>query len=346
MLKSVIARLQNPLSSVLHIGAGMGNDLALYQAVGVDQIVMAEADPQLAAELRARLVGVPQVKVVQAAVSGDPEPRPFFITNFPELNSLRRPRALRDLFPGLRILSEKPVTPISPAELIPEQAEDTTAARLLVLETPGEALSILQALAAAEELQSFAAICLREDRSPLYDGAPALAEIRNWLEDADYRTEEEQQPADADRPWIAAFADPVRHTQRRALAALQQRLDAAAQTGDAARQEAERLGAELSAAKARSEQLLREHDIAQQQIKTQKATINTLTQTRDAALTEAERLAKDLTAAQARSEALAQERDALRETAAQQRSSGRDEIRKAEGQMRLLRDLLLNRDSP
>lgn len=377
MLSSVFSSLEAPVACVVHVGAGAGGDLPLYTGAGARRIVLAEADPECAAELRARLRDMPGVEIVQAAVSGDTTPRPFHRTSFSDLSSLRAPTALRELFPGLRIVSHKPVAPVDPIKLVAD-LEDVEGLRALVLEAPGESLGILAALEDAGKLRDFGLICLCEGRAALYDGAPALADIRAWLDAADYRVETETPPADPDRPWLTARPDTTRAALRAELAALREETarlgsEAAAVRKDAEatateletlkadagrrehvfRQETGRLTGERDAARKRNTDLAAERDTARKDAETAQAELETLraehARQEDTFRQETGRLTAERDAARNRNAKMAEEHEAALEAAraeaAQRRGQGHDEIMKAEGQIRLLRDLLLNRDA-
>ncbi|MFC4671059.1 hypothetical protein ACFO5X_21095 [Seohaeicola nanhaiensis] len=187
---------------LLHIGAGDGDGVTAWQAAGVTRFTLVEADPDTARALSARLRGTPGVQVITGAVSADLTPRPFRRCNLPGLNSFRAPEGLEALFPGLRVLDDSPVTPLDPVALVRELELGDSAA--LLIEAPGEALGILQALQAAGLLDRFATIRLQEGRETLYAGAPPAEAIRNWLEDNDFMALLETDSDDPDRPHLSA----------------------------------------------------------------------------------------------------------------------------------------------
>ena len=232
---SGVLRFAGLLNRVLHIGAGSGSDLAAYLEAGARSVVLVEADPERAAALERLAADRPEVRVVEAAVSGAPGTRPFHITSFPELNSFRAPAGLKDLFPGLRILSSAKMVATRPAELVRQMEFPTgEAGALLVVEAPGEGLGILQDLAEAGLLERFGHIVVREAARGLYDGAPAAEDLAGWLGSAGYAVAMEAAPEDPERPYLMARFD-----------------HSAALTGqlDAARDEIRKLQDELKAAR-------------------------------------------------------------------------------------------------
>ncbi len=226
-LQTLLSGLTRPLAHVVHIGAGSGAELALYQAGGAASVTLIEADAETADRLETLAGAHEGVTVIRAVVSGDTRKRAFRQMNFPDLSSLRVPTGLKELFPGLRILSKELVTPVDPARLITPLDLPDTGANLLVIEAPGEALGILRALAPDDLLQRFDAIHLQEARAPLYDQAPAAEDIRAYLVGAGFTAVFETSPRDPERPYLSACLDRMALQQKRAYDALVVRLERA-----------------------------------------------------------------------------------------------------------------------
>lgn len=197
--------LSVPVTHVLHIGAGCGVDVEGYTTAGLDPVVLVDADPEVVTHLQTRTGGLSAVRVVQAAVSTRKDAQLLFRTNFSELNSLSRPDQLRELFPGLTILAEEPVEPVSPLQLLDELQFPQDGVGLLVLEAPGETTGILAALAEAGRLTQFPVIRIQEGGELLHDCASGLAAICVQLRAFGYDSWVEGDAADPDRPHIVAY---------------------------------------------------------------------------------------------------------------------------------------------
>ena len=217
-VQTLVSGLTRPLAHVVHIGAGAGTELALWQTAGAQTITLIEGDPGIAERLETESGA--GVKVIAAVVSGDTSKRAFRRMSFADLSSLRAPTGLKELFPGLKTLSQDMVIPVDPAQLIDRDALSETGANLLMIEAPGEALGILKALEAADLLLQFDAIHLQEARTPLYDNAPPAKEIRDYLTGAGFTARFEVNPEDPERPCLSAEIDRVAIAHKRQSAAM------------------------------------------------------------------------------------------------------------------------------
>jgi len=356
MLMSILADLPRPIGRIVHIGTGASGILPDYLDLEVASVLLVEPDSGTAAELASRAMRDARVEVIHAVVSSETRPRPYYVTNLPELDSLYAPDRLRDLFPGLRVLSTETVAPICPADLLQGRPAPEEGTQLLVLDTPGEVLGILQALDRAELLLPFGAICLREWQTPLHEGLPVIGQIRDWLENAGYIATPEPVPGDPDRPWLSARIDDPARKQRDRVKRLQARIETAQDRADVLLRERNALRAtagarqaELKAAQDRIAELTKERntirktaEARQTELKAAQDRIVDLTKERNEIRKTAGTRQKNLDAAQDRIAELTKERDQLSVNTEARLQKGRDEILKADGQIRLLRDMLLN----
>jgi hypothetical protein len=315
MLTDMLRNLPRPIAQVVHLGAGYGDSLSAYLEADAGSILLVEADADVAAELATRHRAESRVKVLQEAVSGDTAPRPFFQANVPSLSSLRPLDGLRELFPGLRILSEKIVTPADPATLLDGRlVEDGS--RLLVLETPAETLGILKALDAAGLLQSFDAVALREWREPFNESVVPLDQIRDCLECAGFLMDVDPDPQDPDRPWLSGRINRAMLQRCREAEAQIIALDTALVEVRAA---AEKQGTELEATREQAQALTSERDTSRKALAEREAELKELREKAQALTVERDAAFKD-----------AKEQDAARHEADRQLEKLRDTLLVAE----------------
>jgi len=240
-MQTFLSNLSQPLAHVVHIGAGTGEAVPVWQAAGARMITLIEGDPGIAEQLETQVGAHEGVRVVQAVVSGDLRERAFRRMNFPDLNSLRAPTGLKQLFPGLKTLSKDLVQPVDPASLVaPLGLSDTgieAGTNLLLIEAPGEALGILKALAAADLLLHFDRVQLIEARESLYNKAPPAADIAAYLVEAGFSAAFADDSPDPEQPWLIARLDRAALAQSRRFEAMSAKLaqaeaDNAALSGD------------------------------------------------------------------------------------------------------------------
>lgn len=116
------------MSILLHLGAGQCSELRDHLASPAQWIHLVEADPTQADALRWRTRGEPRVRVHQFAVTGAGGEADLHLFNHRALNSLREPRGLVRLYPGLRQTGTRRVETL---------AIDVLLARLEGLDGPG-----------------------------------------------------------------------------------------------------------------------------------------------------------------------------------------------------------------
>ena len=364
---ALLAGLPLPPARIVHVGAGNGADLADWAATGAARIVLVEPIGELVAQARAAARGMDHVAVVEAVVSGDASPRPFHATALPELNSLRAPLpALIELFPGLRPAPQPARAPMLPQDLplgdpaaLPEGADAPEACSLLVLETPGEALSILSALDGADLLTGFDVIALREPAEPLYDGAPGLAHIRDWCARSGFLWQPLPEGDDPDRPWsMARLNRPALDLQARLDAVTTLLEDSRAEVAQAAEASAAR-DQKIADLSAQVETLTGERNTLKNQTGGQSARVQELQQRLDKATAETKAQAEAASAETDKLRARIKELQGQLQAAKQDTAptaaladararleAGRTELLRAEAQIQLLRDLLLGGGRP
>jgi FkbM family methyltransferase len=206
---TIFGRLPSPLGHVLHIGAGIGEDLAGYLEAGAHAVTLVEPDPVCLPQLRAAVASHADVRIIEAAVSADSLDKHLRRFNFTDLNSLRDPTGLRELFPGLEGRPAEKVRVLDPVALVREMNLCAEHAHVLVLEAPGEGMSILRALVEAGLLVRFSAVRVQEGVKELYEGAGTLADLRGLLESVHFSRDAILNEGDPDRPILTVLFDSV-----------------------------------------------------------------------------------------------------------------------------------------
>ncbi|WP_347331335.1 hypothetical protein [Marinimicrobium locisalis] len=165
-----MTEIPSNLDTILHIGTGNGEELPAYLESDAKRILLVEPNPHLAEQLSQRTQGDSRVQVIERAITGDSGLNQLNEYNLPEASSLYPPTGLRQLFPGLRIIAQHPVTPLAPEELV-KQFGPEEGANLLILQAPGAELDIIRGLANSQKLGLWSDIWLTASDESYYEGA-------------------------------------------------------------------------------------------------------------------------------------------------------------------------------
>jgi FkbM family methyltransferase len=165
-------------------------------------VVLVEADPWVASTLQSSTAGDPRVNVVNVAVAGRSGEAVLRVFNFAELSGLREPSALmRDLYPGLRMIQEVPVRAVTATDALSGREVDPSSSNCLVVDAPGQEMSIVENLSASGVLARFDVVRLHCGVNPLYEGATPVREIIDLLVGEGFEALESTEMCDPDAPW-------------------------------------------------------------------------------------------------------------------------------------------------
>jgi len=190
-----MATEKQALDLIVHFGAGRGRELPSHLAAGPRRIVLVDADNAAVAALRRLAANAASaetlVDVVQAAVSGQQKDAELRIYNLERVSGIREPTELTELYPGLRLVRSSSHRTAEAARLIEDLAVDGGKKNKLVVDTPGEELSILQNLETGNLLQAFSDIVVFMSRHPLYKGAAGANDVAEILVNAGFIVQSE-----------------------------------------------------------------------------------------------------------------------------------------------------------
>jgi hypothetical protein len=336
------AALPTRADLVIHLGATPGQWPLLPPEQRPQRLVLVQGDPGLAAELRAEVAAGLSAQVIEAIVAPQAGSAVWHRCNLPALGGLLPPAALANVFPRLRVLEAQTVQARALADLLGEVETGTGEHRVLLVDQPGLEAALLRALPPAA-LRGFDWVLLRGARAGLYDGGERLADAVRALDAQHLMTVREDSQSDPLWPVLL-----LRH-------------DHVAAERDELRAEHLALREALRDAQAALAECVRERDAArraEQKLTERSGQLERSEQAREAA----EKLAADrgvaLKAAQDQARAAAAERSAELKTAQEQLrrlheleaelADGaarqhilQEELLKAEGQIDLIKELLL-----
>lgn len=309
----------NAVHTIIHLGAGRGTNVERYRATGAKRIILVEPDPLSAAELHRITAGDDRCEVIERAVTDADGWVTFHVYNLRQCSSLRSATGLRTLFPGLRTTDDLEVEAVRPEELLAGYLENEAGLTWLIVDVPGEEWAILNRLAEAEVLQRCALLTVSCGTEALYEDAPALEAVLQSLDEWGYEPVAESTEEDPDRPAVTFRFNP----HKLAAARLEEQLRDLKIEHKAAKQHAAERGAE-------AERLAAESTEQRNRIGELEAQLREAQDTRDALTKQVGEQKQTITEQEQK---LAELRTRLSLSSA--------EMVRAEGQIDLIRDLLL-----
>jgi FkbM family methyltransferase len=192
--------------TVLHIGAGKGGDTQAWLDAGVSRIILVEPNPGFADALTGLCAGAQgRVEHVRAAITDQDGNALLNVFNVQGYSSLRHPSALQDLLPGLRQVARLSVPTLSAGGLLGRLGA-LEGQVLLILDTPGSELDVLQSFHDAGGLERFAELQIVCAEEPLYEGANGRSALQAMAEGSGFLLTQ-QDNSDPDWPRLTFRPD-------------------------------------------------------------------------------------------------------------------------------------------
>ncbi|MFW7381313.1 MAG: hypothetical protein ACOH5I_21040 [Oligoflexus sp.] len=192
---------------IVHLGAGLCEELSGYLASDAKRIVLVEANPDLISALKDRTAGDRRVEVLQLAIDSQASKRTFYIYNMTEVSSLRRSTGLKDLFPGLKIMHEIEVDTVAASEFCRSLQMDQYRGVYLKLELAGLEHAIVDVLANEGLLTLIDQIEVSCGVHELYEQSSPAKAVVSRLEGKGFILEGKSCEADPDRPCFQLYLD-------------------------------------------------------------------------------------------------------------------------------------------
>jgi FkbM family methyltransferase len=200
-------RPENQLDAVIHLGAGYCREIDAHLASGAARIILVEANPEIAAELRLQCAAAPRIAVIEAAVAAKSGPAKLSVYNYASVSSLHTSETLFSLYPGLRLVREIGVNAIAADEFLKNLSLNSNDANHLVIDTPGEQGAIIDVLSSAGLLALFNVVTVQCEAKTPYNGAKNAPAVKKALEKSGFDIDGEGD--DPDRPRYVARRDPT-----------------------------------------------------------------------------------------------------------------------------------------
>lgn len=172
-----------PIHTLVHIGAGCGNQLPYYQELNLTRLILIEPLPGLARHLRQATASMPNTEVWELAVSNHTAPKAELTEyNLTQVSSLHHATGLLTLYPGLKALQQHQVIILSPQELMERLQLNPDHSHQLILEANGEEQAIINTLLDHDQLSLFQHIQIIMSEQALYKSLYNPDELRKKLE--------------------------------------------------------------------------------------------------------------------------------------------------------------------
>jgi uncharacterized coiled-coil DUF342 family protein len=199
-MQTLIEKLNNispaPLDCIIHVGAGRDAERADYNALLPNHLLIIEADPEASECLRDRFKCDDSVTVISELVGTSESEIDFHRYTLPTFNGPLGLGRLREIYPRIKEGESIQLRPRSLSDILQEQESHLGSCNLLILDTPGQELSILSALP-GEWLPKFAFIILTGCSESWMEGADPLESSLFTLRDVCFErvAEEMEDPA-------------------------------------------------------------------------------------------------------------------------------------------------------
>lgn len=198
--------MNQPLDLLICIGAGQAEHLEQWPAA--KQTLLIDANAQTCEQLKQRFANHSNIAVAQHTVAEQTGEATWVALNMPEYSALSQPTGLFDLFPGLKVLAEKPVQTIGILELLASNITSEQQHIGLVLNTPDVAESLLTAVLNSEWQNKLVYLAVVTQTSAVYGNSANHEAVLQHLQQHHYLLQW-QNTEDADLPFTAFAINPL-----------------------------------------------------------------------------------------------------------------------------------------
>lgn len=181
-LTKLLENKSPPIDTILHIGAGVGTELPVYQGLNCKRIIAIEPDPTLFKKLQAKAKRFDNVEVQQKWISENTGERNASVFTNPRFNSLlSADKKLLDYFPNVSNPKTLKVKTKSFNELFKENINVTdNILNILILEVQGIEIQLLNNCS-LDTFHGFDWIVIRTSAQALYKNGAMASEISECL---------------------------------------------------------------------------------------------------------------------------------------------------------------------
>jgi hypothetical protein len=174
--------MDSRFEAVLWIGAGRAEHPSRLLNVA-KKMLLVDCQQTIISELTRKFSDIDTVEVIDAVVADSAQSKTLFVTNLAEFSSTQPPLGLKEIFPGIRVIDEKPVKTIAINELLKRLQLLDTVNNYLFIDVPNQVKGILSALKAERTLNVFSRIDIQLSSIQYYEETVSIDEIEIFLFD-------------------------------------------------------------------------------------------------------------------------------------------------------------------
>ncbi|GGA40202.1 hypothetical protein CYANOKiyG1_58420 [Okeania sp. KiyG1] len=168
------------LRGAIHVGAYEGKEVAQYRSMGVEKTLFIEANPVVFERLQANVVGYPNVKVVNCAVSNIDGTVTMNLTSLDQSSSILPLKKVKEHYPNIKETNKITVKSRRIDTLLQELELNPSDFNIINLDIQGAELLALEG--ATNLLQHIDAINTEVNYEELYEGCALIEKIDDFLE--------------------------------------------------------------------------------------------------------------------------------------------------------------------
>ncbi len=166
---------------VIHIGSHEGKEeIALYQAMGVQKVLFIEANPVVFERLKVNIAGIPNVQAVNYAISNLNGTVNLHVTSMDQSSSILPLKLCQEIYPNIKETHQVTVQSRTLDTLLQELQLQPSNFNIINIDIQGAELLALQG--ATNVLKHIEAINTEGNYKELYEGCALVDQINEFLE--------------------------------------------------------------------------------------------------------------------------------------------------------------------
>jgi len=178
-LRRDLARYGIVARGIIHVGAHRGTEVDLYRAMGFQDVLFVEANPQLIPDLQALASRSPGVRIAHAAITDHNGSVRLRLTSMDQSSSILPLKYHRKIYPGIREVGFTEVPARTLDQLLVDLGLDSSRFNVLALDIQGAELQALRG--APHLLRQIEAVLTEFSTVQLYEGCALLPELDTFL---------------------------------------------------------------------------------------------------------------------------------------------------------------------